>query len=133
VFSPEELSAMAAADAEIEAEFLKCPDLFYEPNSLDRELDHQAHDTRHRKVNREWCKRYYAEHKEEIKAKSKAYYWSHRDACLAYHRSRKAYNAAKMRKYRAKKKAARESTSPTSGARKNNPTAIIQPESEICQ
>lgn len=92
-FTPEELAEMAAADAEIEREFVlsraemeesRLRDLearsagkpSSEKKARDRKLKSYA---KNREANRERARRYYAEHREAMREYQRWYYQTHKD------------------------------------------------------
>ena len=74
-WTPEELAEMAAADAEIEAEF----ELTEEEARASDERDAAALQGSREARDRQRQRRYYLAHREERRAKRRAYYWSHRE------------------------------------------------------
>lgn len=90
-FTPEELAAMAAADAEIDAAPLTLEE-YHLSAELDRAAQHQRQDNRQREI-AAYQRAYYEANREEIAAKQRAY----REA------NREKYNAY-MREYQRKRK-----------------------------
>ena len=108
-WTPEELAEMAAADAEIEAEFA---DLTDEEIRASDELDKDARalpGQRKRNLDRE--RAYYRANRERILAQGRVYYQAHRDKIRATQRKR--YQERKRRKQHAEGNCGR--TSPVAG------------------
>lgn len=74
-WTPEELAEMAAADAEIEANF----ELTEDEIRASDELDAAALKTSGSVRNKLRERLYYQEHREAICARRRAYYWAHRE------------------------------------------------------
>ena len=135
MFTPEELAEMAAADAEIEAEFRLTQEDLDRSRELDREAKFRAlpmekqkvaeYQKAYREANREkvaeYQKAYYEANREKVAAQQKAYYEANREKVAA---QRKAYYEANreqlrerarnyMRAYRTKKRAAAGAGTPT--------------------
>ena len=135
MFTPEELAEMAAADAEIEAEFRLTQEDLDRSRELDREAKFRALPMEKQKVaaqrkayreaNREkvaeYQKAYYEANREKVAAQQKAYREANREKVAEY---QKAYYEANreqlrkrarnyMREYRTKKRAAAGAGTPT--------------------
>ena len=113
MFTPEELAEMAAADAEIEAEFRLTQEDLDRSRELDREAKFRALPMEKQKV-AEYQKAYREANREKVAEYQKAYWEANREKLAA---QRKAYYEANreqlrerarnyMREYRAKKRAA---------------------------
>ena len=113
MFTPEELAEMAAADAEIEAEFRLTQEDLDRSRELDREARFRALPMEKQKVAAQQ-KAYYEANREKVAEYQKAYYEANREKVAA---QRKAYYEANreqlrerarnyMRAYRTKKRAA---------------------------
>ena len=113
MFTPEELAEMAAADAEIEAEFRLTQEDLDRSRELDREAKFRALPMEKQKVAAQ-RKAYREANREKVAAQQKAYYEANREKVAA---QRKAYREANreqlrerarnyMRAYRTKKRAA---------------------------
>ena len=89
-FTPEELAAMRAADAEIEAEFTLTDAERREGNLLDREAKAQDWTPKERK-NAKRCKAYYDANRDHIRAQQNQHRREHRDEVNA--KRREAYAA----------------------------------------
>lgn len=74
-WTPEELAEMAAADAEIDADF----ELTKEEARASDERDAAALQGSREAQDRQRNRRYYLAPREERKAKHRAYYWAHRE------------------------------------------------------
>ena len=110
-FTPEELAAMAEADAQIEAEF----ELTYEEVQLSRELDAYAvwqrsswAEIEKRETAKKNRSRSYWQNSESKKQYQRAYYRQNREACIArkkawYHKNR-ASVLAQQKAYQSKRK-----------------------------
>ena len=120
MFTPEELAEMAAADAEIEAEFRLTQEDLDRSRELDREAKFRALPMEKQKVAAQQ-KAYYEANREKVAAQRKAYYEANREKVAEY---QKAYYEANreqlrerarnyMREYRAKKRAAAGAGTPT--------------------
>ena len=120
MFAPEELAEMAAADAEIEAEFRLTQEDLDRSRELDREAKFRALPMEKQKLAAQ-RKAYYEANREKLAAQRKAYYEANREKLAA---QRKAYYEANreqlrerarnyMREYRAKKRAAAGAGTPT--------------------
>lgn len=84
-FTPEELAAMAAADAEIESSFILTPEELALGRELDREITLEMMDPRKRRIAQN--ERAYREaHREEIAQNKRAYYEAHKEKLKAYQR-----------------------------------------------
>lgn len=88
-WTPEELAAMAEADAEIERDFVMTP-------SERRACNAREPKKKERSKNALASARWYANNREAVLAKNKAYYYDHREAILT--RRRKAYQENKEEK-----------------------------------
>ena len=120
MFTPEELAEMAAADAEIEAEFRLTQEALDRSRELDREAKFRALPMEKQKV-AEYQKAYWEANREKVAEHQKAYWEANREKLAA---QRKAYYEANreqlrerarnyMREYRAKKRAAAGAGTPT--------------------
>ena len=118
-FTKDELAAMAAADAEIEAGFVRTNEDLEFSRQLDREVKFAALDPEKRRIAAK-CRRYYEAHREEINAKNRAYYEAHREEISAYYRAyyeahreeiaayQRAYHQAHREEIAARERAYRE-------------------------
>ncbi len=84
-FTAEELAEMAAADAEIEAEFRLTPEELEQSSELDREAKFSSLPPEKRKV-AEYQKAYYEANREKVAAQRKAYREANREKRRAYMR-----------------------------------------------
>ena len=84
-FTAEELAEMAAADAEIEAEFRLTPEDLEQSAKLDREAKFSSLPPEKRKV-AEYQKAYYEANREKVAAQQKAYREANREKRRAYMR-----------------------------------------------
>ena len=120
MFTPEELAEMAAADAEIEAEFRLTQEDLDRSRELDREAKFRALPMEKQKVAAQ-RKAYREANREKVAAQQKAYREANREKVAEY---QKAYYEANreqlrkrarnyMREYRAKKRAAAGAVTPT--------------------
>ena len=98
MFTPEELAEMAAADAEIEAEFRLTQEDLDRSRELDREAKFRALPMEKQKVAAQQ-KAYYEANREKVAEYQKAYYEANREQLR-----KRARNY--MREYRTKKRAA---------------------------
>lgn len=98
MFTPEELAEMAAADAEIEAEFRLTQEDLDRSRELDREARFRALPMEKQKVAAQQ-KAYYEANREKVAAQRKAYYEANREQLRERARNY-------MRAYRTKKRAA---------------------------
>jgi len=98
MFTPEELAEMAAADAEIEAEFRLTQEDLDRSRELDREAKFRALPMEKQKVAAQQ-KAYYEANREKVAAQRKAYYEANREQLRERARNY-------MRAYRTKKRAA---------------------------
>ena len=103
-FTAEELAEMAAADAEIEAEFRLTPEDLKQSSELDREAKFSSLPPEKRKVAAQ-RKAYYEANREKVAAQRKAYREANREKVAA---QRKAYREANREKVAAQQKAYRE-------------------------
>ena len=120
MFTPEELAEMAAADAEIEAEFRLTQEDLDRSRELDREARFRALPMEKQKVAAQ-RKAYLEANREKVAEYQKAYREANREKVAEY---QKAYYEANreqlrerarnyMREYRAKKRAAAGAVTPT--------------------
>jgi hypothetical protein len=120
MFTPEELAEMAAADAEIEAEFRLTQEDLDRSRELDREAKFRALPMEKQKVAAQ-RKAYREANREKVAAQQKAYREANREKVAEY---QKAYYEANreqlrkrarnyMREYRTKKRAAAGAGTPT--------------------
>ena len=120
MFTPEELAEIAAADAEIEAEFRLTQEDLDRSRELDREAKFRALPMEKQKVAAQ-RKAYREANREKVAAQQKAYREANREKLAA---QRKAYREANrekvrerarnyMRAYRTKKRAAAGAGTPT--------------------
>ena len=120
MFTPEELAEMAAADAEIEAEFRLTQEDLDRSRELDREAKFRALPMEKQKVAAQ-KKAYREANREKVAAQKKAYREANWEKVAA---QKKAYYEANreqlrerarnyMREYRAKKRAAAGAVTPT--------------------
>ena len=120
MFTPEELAEMAAADAEIEAEFRLTQEDLDRSRELDREAKFRALPMEKQKVAAQ-RKAYREANREKVAARQKAYREANREKVAEY---QKAYYEANreqlrkrarnyMREYRTKKRAAAGAGTPT--------------------
>lgn len=105
MFTPEELAEMAAADAEIEAEFRLTQEDLDRSRELDREAKFRALPMEKQKV-AEYQKAYREANREKVAAQRKAYYEANREQLRERARNY-------MRAYRTKKRAAAGAGTPT--------------------
>ena len=105
MFTPEELAEMAAADAEIEAEFRLTQEDLDRSRELDREAKFRALPMEKQKV-AEYQKAYREANREKVAAQQKAYYEANREQLRERARNY-------MRAYRTKKRAAAGAGTPT--------------------
>ena len=105
MFTPEELAEMAAADAEIEAEFRLTQEERDRSRELDREAKFRALPMGKQKA-AEYQKAYYEANREKVAAQQKAYREANREQLRERARNY-------MREYRAKKRAAAGAVTPT--------------------
>ena len=107
-FTKDELAAMAAADAEIEAGFVRTNEDLEFSRQLDREVKFAALDPEKRRIAAK-CRRYYEARREEINAKNRAYREAHREEISAYYRAYYEANREEIAAYyRAYREAHRE-------------------------
>ena len=99
MFTPEELAEIAAADAEIEAEFRLTQEDLDRSRELDREAKFRALPMEKQKV-AEYQKAYYEANREKVAAQQKAYREANREQLRERARNY-------MREYRAKKESRR--------------------------
>ena len=105
MFTPEELAEIAAADAEIEAEFRLTQEDLDRSRELDREAKFRALPMEKQKV-AEYQKAYREANREKVAAQQKAYYEANREQLRERARNY-------MRAYRTKKRAAAGAGTPT--------------------
>ena len=84
-FTPEELAAMAAADAEIEAEFVLTNEEAAASTARDREARYLAMD-KHGQALAERNRRYYEANKEALAEYQRRYYEANKEALAEYQR-----------------------------------------------
>jgi hypothetical protein len=135
MFTPEELAEMAAADAEIEAEFRLTQEDLDRSYKLDREVKFRAlpmekqklaaRQKAYREANREKVaaqkKAYYEANREKVAEYQKAYREANREKVAEYQKAYREANREKvrerarnyMRAYRTKKRAAAGAGTPT--------------------
>lgn len=116
-FTPEELAAMAAADAEIEAEFFLTNEEAAASSARDREARYLAMDKRGQAV-AEYQRRYREANKEAVAEYQRRYYEANKEAVAEYKRRYYEANKEKWKQYAAAKKArkAARGGKPTDGA-----------------
>lgn len=116
-FTPEELAAMAAADAEIEAEFFLTNEEAAASSARDREARYLAMDKRGQAV-AEYQRRYREANKEAVAERNRRYYEANKEAVAEYKRRYYEANKEKWKQYAAAKKAkkAARGGKPTDGA-----------------
>ena len=116
-FTPEELAAMAAADAEIEAEFFLTNEEAAASTARDREARYLAMDKRGQAV-AERQRRYREANKEAVAEYQRRYYEANKEAVAEYQRRYYETNKEKWKQYAAAKKAkkAARGGKPTDGA-----------------
>lgn len=120
MFTPEELAEMAAADAEIEAEFRLTQEDLDRSRELDREAKFRALPMEKQKVAAQ-RKAYREANREKVAAQQKAYYEANREKLAEYQKAYREANREQLRKrarnymreYRAKKRAAAGAGTPT--------------------
>lgn len=108
-FTPEELAAMRAADAEIDAGFSGLTPAEREAAAArDAAARAEIRDDKHQQ-RREQARRFYEEHRDECKARSRAWYHANKELCrqrrreyyLAHKEEALAYNRAYYKKQKA--------------------------------
>ena len=116
-FTPEELAAMAAADAEIEAEFFLTNEEAAASSARDREARYLAMDKRGQAV-AERKRRYYEANKEAVAERQRRYREANKEAVAERQRRYYEANKEKWKQYAAAKKAkkAARGGKPTDGA-----------------
>ena len=116
-FTPEELAAMAAADAEIEAEFFLTNEEAAASSARDREARYLAMDKRGQAV-AERQRRYYEANKQAVAEYQRRYYEANKEALAERQRRYYEANKEKWKQYAAAKKAkkAARGGKPTDGA-----------------
>lgn len=116
-FTPEELAAMAAADAEIEAEFFLTNEEAAASSARDREARYLAMDKRGQAL-AERQRRYREANKEALAEYKRRYYEANKEALAEYQRRYYEANKEKWKQYAAAKKAkkAARGGKPTDGA-----------------
>lgn len=116
-FTPEELAAMAAADAEIEAEFFLTNEEAAASSARDREARYLAMDKRGQAV-AERNRRYYEANKEAVAEHQRRYREANKEAVAERKRRYYEANKEKWKQYAAAKKAkkAARGEKPTDGA-----------------
>lgn len=116
-FTPEELAAMAAADAEIEAEFFLTNEEAAASTARDREARYLAMDKQGQAA-AEYQRRYYEANKEAVAERNRRYYEANKEALAEYKRRYYEANKEKWKQYAAAKKAkkAARGGKPTDGA-----------------
>ena len=116
-FTPEELAAMAAADAEIEAEFFLTNEEAAASTARDREARYLAMDKRGQAV-AEYQRRYREANKEAVAEYQRRYREANKEAVAEYQRRYYEANKEKWKQYAAAKKAkkAARGGKPTDGA-----------------
>lgn len=116
-FTPEELAAMARADAEIEAEFFLTNEEAAASSARDREARYLAMDKRGQAV-AERNRRYREANKEALAERNRRYYEANKEALAEYQRRYREVNKEKWKQYAAAKKAkkAARGGKPTDGA-----------------
>ncbi len=97
-FTAEELAEMAAADAEIEAEFRLTPEDLEQSAKLDREAKFSSLPPEKRKV-AEYQKAYYEANREKVAAQQKAYREANREKVAAQQKAYREANREKRRAY----------------------------------
>ena len=120
MFTPEELAEMAAADAEIEAEFRLTQEDLDRSYKLDREVKFRALPMEKQKLAARQ-KAYREANREKVAAQKKAYYEANREKVAEYQKAYREANREKvrerarnyMRAYRTKKRAAAGAGTPT--------------------
>ena len=120
MFTPEELAEMAAADAEIEAEFRLTQEDLDQSYKLDREAKFRALPMEKQKLAARQ-KAYREANREKVAAQKKAYYEANREKVAEYQKAYREANREKvrerarnyMRAYRTKKRAAAGAGTPT--------------------
>lgn len=100
-FTKDELAAMAAADAEIEAGFIRTREDLELSLQLDRRAAFDALDNKKQRAAAR-NRAYYEANREEIAAQQRAYYEAHREKCIAWQR---AYYEANRDEINAKRRA----------------------------
>ena len=93
-FTPEELAAMAAADAEIEAEFFLTNEEAAASSARDREARYLAMDKRGQAV-AERQRRYREANKEAVAERNRRYYEANKEKWKQYAAAKKAKKAAR--------------------------------------
>ena len=116
-FTPEELAAMAAADAEIEAEFFLTNEEAAASSARDREARYLAMDKRGQAL-AEYQRRYYEANKEAVAERQRRYREANKEALAEYQRRYREANKEKWKQYAAAKKGkkAARGGKPTDGA-----------------
>ena len=116
-FTPEELAAMAAADAEIEAEFFLTNEEAAASSARDREARYLAMDKRGQAVAK-YQRRYYEANKEAVAEYKRRYYEANKEAVAERNRRYYEANKEKWKQYAAAKKVkkAARGGKPTDGA-----------------
>ena len=116
-FTPEELAAMAAADAEIEAEFFLTNEEAAASSARDREARYLAMDKRGQAV-AERQRRYREANKEAVAERNRRYREANKEAVAERNRRYYEANKEKWKQYAAAKKAkkAARGGKPTDGA-----------------
>ena len=97
-WTAEERAAMAAADAEIEADFRLTPEDLALALEIDREAVMEAKDRAARKAD-DRQKAYYEENRERIAAQQKAYYEENRERIAARKKAYREENRERIRAY----------------------------------
>ena len=98
MFTPEELAEMAAADAEIEAEFRLTQEDLDRSYKLDREAKFQALPEEKQKVAAQQ-KAYREANREKVAAQKKAYYEANREKVAEYQKAYREANREKVAEY----------------------------------
>lgn len=116
-FTPEELAAMARADAEIEAEFFLTNEEAAASTARDREARYLAKD-KHGQAVAEYHRRYREANKEALAEYQRRYYEANKEAVAERKRRYYEANKEKWKQYAAAKKAkkAARGGKPTDGA-----------------
>ena len=97
-FTAEELAEMAAADAEIEAEFRLTPEELEQSSELDREAKFSSLPPEKRKV-AEYQKAYREANREKVAAQRKAYREANREKVAEYQKAYREANREKVAEY----------------------------------
>ncbi len=98
MFTPEELAEMAAADAEIEAEFRLTQEDLDRSRELDREARFRALPMEKQKVAAQQ-KAYYEANREKVAEYQKAYYEANREKVAAQQKAYREANREKVAEY----------------------------------